>query len=192
MPLLILGILILVAGLYLIGTYNSLQVLLTRIQASVQEIGNQLKRQANLIPNLIESTKGYMKHEKGIFDELAAARQTILSAVKDQSKLNQATQVMDKVIPQMMAIMESNPQLKADGIVMKLMDELRDTSDKLMYSRRLLIDLTADYNIKLVTFPSNIIANTFGFKSQPGLAVADMKSATSVSEDETKNIEVKL
>ncbi len=190
--MLILGIIILVVGLYLIGTYNTLQVLLTRIQASVQEIGNQLKRQANLIPNLIESTKGYLKHEKGIFDELAAARQTILSAVKDQSKLNQATQVMDKIVPQMVAVMESNPQIKADGIVMKLMDELRDTSDKLMYSRRSLIDLTADYNMKLVTFPSNIIANTFGFKSQPGLVVSDMKTTTSVSEDETKNIEVKL
>lgn len=192
MGMLILGIIILVVGLYLIGTYNTLQVLLTRIQASVQEIGNQLKRQANLIPNLIESTKGYLKHEKGIFDELAAARQTILSAVKDQSKLNQATQVMDKIVPQMVAVMESNPQIKADGIVMKLMDELRDTSDKLMYSRRSLIDLTADYNMKLVTFPSNIIANTFGFKSQPGLVVSDMKTTTSVSEDETKNIEVKL
>ena len=192
MGMLILGIIILVSGLYLIGTYNSLQVLLTRIQASIQEIGNQLKRQANLIPNLIESTRGYLKHEKSIFDELSAARQTILSAVKDQSKLNQATQAMDKVLPQMMAVMESNPQIKADGIVMKLMDELRDTSDKLMYSRRSLIDLTADYNMKLVTFPSNLIANTFGFKPQPGLEVGDMKTATSVSEDETKNIEVKL
>jgi LemA protein len=192
MPLIIIGIIIVVIGLYVIGIYNSLQVTLVRIQASVQEIGNQLKRQANLIPNLVETAKGYLKHEKSIFDDLTAARQTILTAVKDQSKVGQASAVMEKLIPQIVAIVESNPQLKADGIVTKLMDELRDTSDKLMYSRRSLIDLSADFNTKLVAFPTNIVANTFGFKKQPGLDTPETGAHLSVSETETQNIKVEL
>ncbi len=192
MPMILIGILIVVIGLYFIGVYNSFQVTQTRINASIQEIGNQLKRQANLIPNLVETAKGYLKHEKSIFDELVAARQSIMTAVKDQSKLNQATDIINKIIPQITAVVESNPQLKADGIITKLMDELRDTSDKLMYSRRSLIDLSADFNAKLLTFPSNIIANMFGFKKQPGLETSNLDAQIAVSEAETKDPSVKL
>jgi LemA protein len=70
---------------------------------------------------------------------------------------------------------------------MTLMEELRDTADKVMYARRTLIDLSADYNVKVVTFPSNLVAGMFGFKEQLGLKVADMESATSVSASETKS-----
>src|SRR3989339_403767 len=105
--------------LYLIGFFNSLKTLQVRITASIQEIGNQLKRQSNLIPNLVESVKGFMKHEKGIFAELA----------------------------------EANPQIQSSTIVSSLMEELRDTADKVMYARRLLIDLSADFNIKISTIP---------------------------------------
>lgn len=192
MAFIFIGILIIALGLYLISTYNYFQVALTRIQASIQEIGNQLKRQANLIPNLVESTKGYMKHEKGIFDELTAARQTIISASKDPKSMNQAIETMDKVMPQFMAIMESNPEIKADGVVTKLMEELRDTADKLMYTRRTLIDLTADFNAKLLMFPSSIIGNAFGFKPQKGLEVPTSGEHLSVTESETKDINIKL
>lgn len=192
MPLIIIGIIIIIIGLYIISIYNSLQVGQIRIQASVQEIGNQLKRQANLIPNLVETTKGYMKHEKGIFDALTAARQAILSAVKDQSKVGEASAIMEKLVPQLVAVVESNPQLKADGVVSKLMDELRDTTDKLMYSRRSLIDLTADFNQKLVTFPTNFIANTFGFKRQPGLETPNTGAHLSVAEAEMQDVKIEL
>ncbi len=180
MPLIILGIILVVIGLYVIGIYNTFQVTLTRIQAAYQEIGNQLKRQACLIPNLIESTKGYMTHEKGIFDSLTKAREAILTATKDTTKLTSATEALEKVMPQMTAILESNPELKANEVVTKLMDELRDTSDKLLYARRGLIDLVADFNAKLLTFPSSLIANLFGFKSQPGLELPTSEPEISV------------
>jgi len=192
MIMIFIGILIIIIGLYLISTYNSFQVTQTRINASVQEIGNQLKRQANLIPNLVESAKGYLKHEKSIFEDLTEARKTVMTAVKDQSKLNDAAEVMNKLIPQITAVMESNPELKGDGIVGKLMEELRDTSDKLMYARRTLIDLTADFNAKLLTFPSNMIANVFGFKALPGLDTPTSGAHITVSEAETKDPSVKL
>jgi len=182
MPLIILGIILVVIGLYFIGVYNNFQVTLTRIQAAYQEIGNQLKRQANLIPNLIESTKGYMAHEKGIFESLTKAREAILTASKDSSKLKTATDALEKVMPQMTAILESNPELKANEVVGKLMNELRDTSDKLLYARRGLIDLVADFNAKLLTFPSNLIANLFNFKPQPGLEIPTTGSHVTVSE----------
>jgi LemA protein len=192
MGMIFIGILIIVAGLYVISLYNNLQIGQTRIAASIQEIGNQLKRQADLIPNLVETTKGYLKHEKSIFDELTEARKTIMSSIGDQAKMDKASETISKMIPQLTAVVESNPQLKGDGVISKLMDELRDTSDKLMYSRRSLIDLTQDFNAKLVTFPSNLIASSFGFKPQAGLTVPTSGAHLEVSEEETKNVSVKL
>lgn len=193
----ILTILIIVAvliALYLISTYNFFQTARTRIKASIQEIGNQLKRQADLIPNLESSVKGYLKHEKGILTALADARKKVAQAVKSGSleKQAEAAGALSQVLPSLSVAVEDNPELKGSETVSKLMEELRDTSDKLMYARRTLIDLTADYNIKLVTVPSNIVGNIFGFKEEAGLKVADMSSATSVKTSETKTPKIKL
>lgn len=190
-------ILILVAvgvGLYLVSLYNFFQTALTRIKASIQEIGNQLKRQADLIPNLESSVKAYLKHEKGILDGLAEARKAIAGASKghDLSKQSAASSMLGDILPKLAVIVESNPELKANTTVLNLMEELRDTADKVMYSRRTLIDLTADFNVKVVTFPSNLVANLFGFKQQEGLKVADMESAISVSASETKSPKISL
>lgn len=181
-------------GLYLISIYNFFQTALTRIKASIQEIGNQLKRQADLIPNLEASVKGYLKHEKDILTMLADARKSIgaASTSHDLSKQSQAASMMGDLLPRLAVIVESNPELKGNTTVTNLMEELRDTSDKVMYARRTLIDLTADYNIKIVSFPSNLVANMFGFKEQEGLKVADMESATSVSASETKSPKISL
>ena len=188
----IIGVAIIIIGIYFISTYNDFQVTKTRIQASIQEIGNQLKRQANLIPNLVEATKGYMKHEQGIFDQLAAARQTILSATSNPKAIDTAISAMEGIIPKIIALAESNPEIKADSVVSKLMNELRDTSDKLMYSRRTLIDLSADFNAKLITFPSNFIGNMFGFTAQKGLETPLEGAHLTVTDDETKDVDVKL
>ena len=181
-------------GLYLTSLYNFFQTSLTRIKASVQEIGNQLKRQADLIPNLETSVKGYLTHEKDILAMLADARKSIGSASKsgDLSKQTTAAGMLGNILPRLAVIVESNPELKANTTVMTLMEELRDTSDKVMYARRTLIDLSADYNVKVVTFPSNLVANMFGFKEQAGLKVADMESATSVTAAETKSPKISL
>lgn len=170
LTLIIVLILVAIAG-WVIYTYNFFVSSKTRIKAAVQEIGNQLKRQADLIPNLESSAKGYLKHEKKIYKDLTDARKAVTKAVKsgDLQKMADAGSQLASIIPNLQVVVESNPELKASEVVTKLMDELRDTSDKVMYSRRLVIDLTADFNVKRVTFPSSIVANLFKFKEQPGL-----------------------
>lgn len=160
-------------GLYLVSLYNFFQTALTRIKASIQEIGNQLKRQADLIPNLEASVKGYLTHEKSILTMLADARKAVASATgsSDINKQSQAASMMGDLLPRLSVIVESNPQLQGSATVTGLMEELRDTADKVMYARRTLIDLTADYNVKVVTFPSNLVAGMFGFAAQPGFEV---------------------
>ncbi len=197
MPILyiLLGVLGL-AVIYVFATYNKFQTLKTRIEASVQEIGNQLKRQAEMIPNLVSSVKGYMKHESKIFSDLTEARKMIVSSLQsgDAAKMVEASQTAAQALAPIRAVFESTPELQAAGPTSKLMDELRDTADKIMYSRRTLIDLTADYNVLIVTLPSSFIANIFGFKKEKGLQMAAEAAAdvTTVKQEETKTPEVKL
>ncbi len=189
-------LLIVGAGLvfYAVSLYNFFQTALTRIKASIQEIGNQLKRQADLIPNLEASVKGYLKHEKDILTMLSDARKGVAAASKSGNidKQAAASSMLGDLLPRLSVIVESNPELKGNSVVQNLMEELRDTADKLMYSRRTLIDLSADYNIKVVTFPSNLVAKVFGFGEQAGLKVADMDAVTSVTATETKSPKISL
>lgn len=189
----LIGLLVLVV-LWGITTYNFFVSSKARIGAAKEEIGNQLKRQADLIPNLEESTKGYMKHEKGIFEDLTSARKQVNAAVKsgDLAQMAEAGSQLSSLLPKIQVLVESNPELKADSVVTKLMDELHDTSDKVMYSRRLLIDLVADYNVKRVSVPSNFIANMFKFDAMVGLKVADEGEHLEVSDTETKSPKIKL
>lgn len=193
--LIILGV-IAVIVLWLFTTYNRFVTLKTQLEASIQEIGNQLKRQADLIPNLVSSVKGYMKHESGIFKALTDARKQVVevTAKKETSaqELLNASEGLEKALSGLRVTLESNPEIKADQPTQKLMDELRDTSDKTMYSRRTLIDLTQNYNAMIVRMPSNIVAMIFGFKKEPGLKIGDVEAATSVSNEEMKSPKVEL
>ncbi|HPD44645.1 MAG TPA: LemA family protein [Candidatus Woesebacteria bacterium] len=161
----LIGILLIVI-VYVIAFYNRLKTALVQIGASNQEIGNQLKRQADLIPNLVESAKGYLKHEKEIFTQLTDARKAI-----NANQIEKSQKLISKALGALQVIVESNPEFKAATVMTDLMAELRDTSDKLMYARRTLIDLTADYNASLVTFPNSILAGLFNFQPQKGLEV---------------------
>jgi LemA protein len=185
MPLLILGVIVLAVLLYIVSDYNSLASMRAHIQAAMQEIGNQLKRQAELNPNLEASAKAYLKHEKDILKMLADARK-LIAAGKDAS-----AKVSD-VLPKLQVVVESNPQMKGADVISRLMDELRDTADKVMYARRTLIDLSADYNVRLVTFPSSIVANMFGFKPEAGLRMPENKDFLVVSDAELKTPKVSL
>lgn len=187
-------ILIVVLALVLMNYYNSFNRLKVQIKASLQEIGNQLKRQSNLIPNLVDSVKGFMKHEKGIFDELTSARKMVDNAISsnDPKMIDNAQAGIDKVLSSLRVIVESNPQIQSSGLVNNLMDELRDTADKLMYSRRTLIDLTASYNTMLVTIPSAWVGKIFGFTPEQGLTMSNDSSVTQVSQEETKSPKVSL
>lgn len=189
----ILAVVLGVILVWVVGLYNTFQRLKTQIAAAVQEIGNQLKRQANLIPNLEASVKGYMKHEKDVFDKLTDARKSVVAADSGNVKsVESAVTKMQSVIPDLKVVVESNPELKADGTVTRLMDELSDTADKLSYARRLLIDLSQQYNEKRVTFPSNIIANMFGFGEEKGLVTPREGAHVAVSDTETKDHKINL
>lgn len=195
MPIwLILLILGAIVAVYIWSLYNQFVTIKTRIRASIQEIGNQLKRQAELIPNLVASVKGYMKHEKAIFTELTEARKAVMKVIEteDAQKLIEAGSRLQAALVPIRAVFESTPQLQAAGPATKLMDELRDTADKVMYSRRTLIDLTADYNIKVVTFPSNLVAQVFGFRQEPGLRTPEEGEYLEVGKEETKTPKVEL
>lgn len=172
-------------GLYMVMVYNDLVSLRARIRAAIQEIGNQLKRQVELIPNLEQSVKGYLKHEKDVLKMLTDARKLVESGKDASNKI-------PEILSRLQVIVESNPQLKGADVVQDLMAELRDTSDKVMYSRRTLIDITADYNIKIASFPSSIVANMFSFKPEKGLETPETGAHLTVSDTETSTPRVKL
>lgn len=183
-----------VIAFYVMGVYNGLQRLKTQIKASIQEIGNQLKRQAGLIPSLENAVKGQLKHEKGIYQMLTDARKSTVKAEKTgkSEDINQAISDIQKLIPQIQVVVESNPELKANEAITKFMDELTDTADKLTYARRSVIDLSQSYNEKLVVFPSNIVAKIFGFQEEKGLETPMSGEHLSVSEEEMKAPKVDL
>jgi len=182
--LILVVVLVVIIG-WIISVYNFFVSSKTRIKASIQEIGNQLKRQADLIPNLESSVKGYLTHEKGVLEMLSEARKLV-------SKGQDASKQISEVLSGLKVIVESNPELKANTVVENLMGELRDTADKVMYSRRLLIDLTADYNVKRATVPTNIVANLFKFEELKGLETPEGGDFLKVSDSEMKSPKVNL
>lgn len=196
MSILLIIIIVILIGLalWVASTYNFFVSSKARIKAAIQEIGNQLKRQAELIPNLESSAKGYLKHEKGIFKQLTDARKEVAAAVEsgDLQKMSEAGAKVAAVLPALKVAVEDNPEIKGSEVVTRLMDELRDTSDKVMYARRLVIDLTADYNVRRVSVPSNFVANAFGFAELPGLITPTEGEHVTVSNSDLKSPKVDL
>jgi LemA protein len=180
--------------LYFWSLYNRFVTTKTRIKASIQEIGNQLKRQADLIPNLVASVKGYMKHEKTIFEELTEARKQVVKVVdgNNTQKMIEAGNRLQSALAPIRAVFESTPQLQAVGPTSQLMEELRDTADKVMYSRRTLIDLTADYNIMLARFPSNLVGKMFRFQPEAGLKMPEEEEPIIVKKEQLKTPKVEI
>ena len=191
LPLIAIAVLVV---LYVISTYNWFQTAKTRLTASLQEIGNQLKRQASLIPNLETSAKTYLKHEKGIYKAITDARKSIDKAVESgkASLIDKAGDQVAKLLPKLQVLVESNPEMKGEKVISKLMNELKDTSDKLMYARRTLIDLSADFNRRVVTIPSSFVAKLFKFEKQKGLSTPASGAHVEVSATETKDPKLTL
>ena len=184
-------ILIVVVVLYFVSFYNGLKTSEVQITASIQEIGNQIKRQFDLIPNLMESVKGFMKQEKGIFNSLTEARK-LIENTQDMAKIDKAQDLVNKALGSLKVIVESNPEIKSATLVSDLMNELRDTADKIMYARRTLIDLSADFNIRISTIPGMWFAPMFGFTKKSGFDTPVSGEFLSVSANETKTPKVNL
>lgn len=180
--------------LYVLATYNKLASTKVRITASIQEIGNQLKRQSELIPNLAEIFKGAKKQEKEIFELLTEARKVVMEAIKssDSKAIESSQEMVQKALGQIRVLAESNPQIQSISTLPAITENLRDTADKIMYARRIMIDLSADYNIMLATFPSKIVASLFGFKKAEGLKTPTSGEFLEVSPDESKPVKIDL
>src|SRR3989339_1089458 len=150
-------------AMYLIATYNGLVVLKTRIQEAFSGIDVQLKRRADLIPNLVETVKGYAKHEKTVFTEVTKARSALMKAGSLEEKAK-AYDMLTGSLKSLFAVAEAYPQLQASENFKDLQRQLEDTEDKVAYSRQFYNSNVLDYNAKVQTVPTNIIANMFGFK----------------------------
>ncbi|HEU4914612.1 MAG TPA: LemA family protein [Candidatus Saccharimonadales bacterium] len=145
--------------------YNSLVRTKIRVEEAWSDITVQLKRRYDLIPNLVNAVKGYAKHEKEVIENVTKARANALSAQGVQETAKAENQ-FEQALKSLFAVAEAYPQLRASENFQKLQDELTDTEDKIMASRRFYNGSARDLNIKIDTFPSNLIAKMFGFKKR--------------------------
>ncbi len=156
----LIGVLVL-AVLYLVLTYNRFITLRTRIENAWAQIDVQLKRRYDLIPNLVSAVKGYMKHEKGTLEGITKARSMLMSgSVADKAK---ADGEISKALKSIFAVAEAYPKLQASENFMQLQEELSGTESKIAYARQYYNDSALEFNTKIQTFPSNMIAKMFGF-----------------------------
>ena len=149
--------------LWIILTYNGLIRRRNRTQEAWADIDVQLKRRYNLIPNLIQTVKGYATHEKGVFEKVTEARTRAMGAKTPQER-GEAENVLTGTLKTLFAVSENYPQLKASENFLELQRELRDTEDKIQAARRFYNTNVRDINIKIESFPANIIASIFKFK----------------------------
>ena len=160
-----LGIVI-VLILFVIAVYNSLVTLKQRVKNAWGQIDVQLQRRFDLIPNLVECVKGYMEHEKDVLEKVTSLRTSWanVSTVSEKASLDNELSGALKTI---MAVSENYPDLKANQNFSELQEELRNTENKISYSRQFYNDSVTRYNTKLELFPSNIIASMLHFTSEP-------------------------
>ena len=162
-PILIIVIVVVVIGLILAAMYNGLVRLNQQAEEAWSDITVQLKRRYDLIPNLINTVKGYAAHEKTVFDDVTQARANALNAqgVQETAK---AEGDFEKTMKNLFAVAEAYPDLKASQNFQELQAELTDTEDKIQASRRFYNGVVRDFNTKRKTFPTNIFASLLGFR----------------------------
>ncbi len=156
-------VVIAVVILWIIGVFNGLVVLKNRAKEAWADIDVQLKRRYDLIPNLVETVKGYASHEKGVFEKVTQARASAMSA-QGTAKKAEAENMLSDTLKSLFAVSENYPDLKASTNFLELQKELSDTENKIQAARRFYNTNVRDLSIKIESFPANIIANSFGFK----------------------------
>lgn len=166
-----------VLGIFLWATYNGLVRLNIRVDEAWSDITVQLKRRADLIPNLVESVKGYAAHEKQVFEDVTAARSAVLGATaQGPAATAKAETQFEGALKSLFAVAEAYPDLKASQNFQQLQAELVDTEDKIQASRRFYNGGVRDLNTKIQVFPNNIFAGMLGFKQREFFEVEDMAS----------------
>ncbi len=164
--LVILGILLLIvfaAYSYLKGTYNALVTMDEGVKGAWAQVENQLQRRYDLIPNYVETVKGYAKHEKEVFVKVTEARSKVAGATTVSDKM-QANNQLSSALARLLVVVERYPELKANTNFIRLQDELAGTENRIAVERRRFNEMVKTYNIKVRSFPTNILAGMFGFE----------------------------
>ncbi len=167
---------------YVISTYNRLVVLRNRIDNAESQVDVQLKKRFDLVPNLVETVKGYVEHEKDVFKEVTKARSAWQKAETVPEKA-QATNMMTGALKSLFAVSENYPNLKANENFKMLQEELSGIENKIAYSRQFYNDTVLKYNNKIELFPANVIAGMFNYKEQPYF---------DIDEEEAKSVKVEF
>jgi len=159
----ILALLILIPFMYLKGTYNGLVTMDESVKGAWAQVENQLQRRYDLIPNLVETVKGYASHEKEVFVQVTEARSKVSGAANIGDKI-QANNQLSSALSRLLVVVERYPELKANTNFVRLQDELAGTENRIAVERRRFNETVKAYNIKIRSFPTNIIAGMFGFE----------------------------
>lgn len=171
----ILGVIAILA-VGLIVMYNSLVRSNVRVDEAWSDITVQLKRRADLIPNLVNAVKGYAKHESGVFEEVTKARAAVVNATGVQETAD-AENMLTGALKSLFAVAEAYPDLKANDNFRHLQEELVDTEDKIQAARRFYNGSARDLNIKVKTFPTNLFAGMLNFKEREFFEVEEAEAA---------------
>ena len=176
---------IVVGGLFVWATYNGLVTLRVRVDEAWSDINVQLKRRLDLIPNLIETVKGYAKHESGVFKAVTEARSNVMNA-KGVKETAAAENQFESTLKSLFAVAEDYPDLKASQNFSELQAELVDTEDKIQASRRFYNSGVRDLNTKIQTFPQNVVAAMFKFVNRDFFDVEESERAAANKPTEVK------
>jgi LemA protein len=171
-PLLVFLAILVVIGLIIGGMYNSLVQLRVRADNAWSDIDIQLKRRHDLIPNIVETVKGYAAHEKGTFENVARYRSAAMAATSAEDRA-QAEGQLTQALRGLLAVAEAYPELKANAQFMSLQQQLSDMEDALQNSRRYYNAVVRDLNTKIQSFPTNIIAGMFNFQQRQFFEISD-------------------
>lgn len=180
--LIVIGAIVLIIGSFIVTNYNSLVSLRNKVKDQWAQIDVQLKRRFDLIPNLVETVKGYAKHETETLENVIKARNMFSEAKTPEAEMK-ANGELSTAISKLFALSESYPDLKANTNFSNLQAELKDTEDKISYARQFYNDNAMTYKNKTEMFPSNLIAKMFGFKPEPFFEA---------EEKEKENVQVKF
>lgn len=163
MPYIIAGAVVLLIFIFFMVTYNSLVTLRNKVRNQKSQIDVELKRRFDLIPNLVETVKGYAKHERSALEDVVKARNSYVTAGSDTAQALGADNVLSGALAKLFALSESYPELKANANFMSLQGELSSIEQKIVYSRQFYNDSVFKLNNKIEKFPSNIVAGMFRF-----------------------------
>jgi len=163
--LIIIFLILFLSGTWIISTYNDLVIQKENVSEKYAYVQTAYERRADLIPNLVEITKGYTKHENDVFIQVAKARSKLINA-QNPEELTQADNFLSQTLKSLFAVTENYPELKANENFLKLQDELAGTENRIKTERDLYNSAVKEYNIQIKTFPTILIAKILGFKEK--------------------------